>query len=242
VCVHLTKIHKLLIVAVTIVAIVSVLVYNSIRYGRNNALTASCYSNIKTIFLALHSYESEKHCLPPAAIFDEHGHKLHSWRVLILPYIDDECAELYKQYSFDEPWNGPNNRKLFDKCPDCFRCPLNTSDKSTTNYLSVIGPATLWTNSENEPVNDLNCILLLENKSKIICWLEPKDFSIDEAEDIIKKSINNKELPDRHYSYCDWRHGSDLCEIDEWEFGKTPVITSTGEKREKKEGELKQIP
>ena len=35
---------------------------------------------------------------------------MHSWRVLLLPYLDR--SDLYKAYDFTEPWDGPNNRKL----------------------------------------------------------------------------------------------------------------------------------
>ena len=35
---------------------------------------------------------------------------MHSWRVLILPYF---CmGDIYNQYNFNEPWNGPKNRLL----------------------------------------------------------------------------------------------------------------------------------
>ena len=40
---------------------------------------------------------------------------MHSWRVLLLPYLDQ--LELYNAYRFDEPWDGPNNRLLADRMP-----------------------------------------------------------------------------------------------------------------------------
>ena len=42
----------------------------------------------------------------------------YSWRVAILPYLEQN--ELYKRYNFDEPWDGPNNRKLLDQMPAIF--------------------------------------------------------------------------------------------------------------------------
>ena len=45
----------------------------------------------------------------------------YSWRVAILPYL--EHNPLYRQYNFDEPWDGPNNRKLIDKMPAIYSYP-----------------------------------------------------------------------------------------------------------------------
>jgi hypothetical protein len=224
----LKKFNRISIITITITTLISVvLACYIIHYGRNNALTVKCYSNLKFLLFALNCYAQEKHCLPPAAIVDNKGQKLHSWRVLILPYLDEECIELYKQYSFDEPWNGPNNRKLFDKCPDYFRCPINASDKRTTNYLAVVGPGTLWTDNENKLVANVKRILLLENQSKKICWLDPEDFNPDEAKEIIQDKTNRINLLDRHYSYCNWQNVSDLSKINEWEYGKPPIITES---------------
>ena len=55
-------------------------------------------------------YEDEHGCFPPAYVADASGRPMHSWRVLILPYLDQQ--QLYDQYDFSEPWNGPNNQQL----------------------------------------------------------------------------------------------------------------------------------
>jgi len=37
---------------------------------------------------------------------------MHSWRVLILPYMGEEEQQLYSRYNLNEPWNSPENHKL----------------------------------------------------------------------------------------------------------------------------------
>ena len=71
------------------------------------------------------------------------GRPWHSWRILILPYI--EAEGLFEEYGFSEPWDGPNNRQLAGRMPRLYAFhgderPGNT----TTNYLAVIGPETAW--------------------------------------------------------------------------------------------------
>jgi Protein of unknown function (DUF1559) len=60
--------------------------------------------------LAVANYHETYGCFPPAYVADRDGKPIHSWRVLILPFLEQQ--ELYRAYNFDEPWNGPNNRKL----------------------------------------------------------------------------------------------------------------------------------
>ena len=106
---------------------------------------------------------------------------MHSWRVLILPYIDQ--GDLYKEYHFDEPWDGPNNRKLASRMPAVYALhgeerPGNT----TTNYLAVVGAETIWHGSKGvsrDAVKDATSttILLVENKGAGVHWMEPRDLS-----------------------------------------------------------------
>ena len=85
----------------------------------NAAQRAECSNNLRQIAIALTNYSSVHGCLPPAYIPDKNGKPKHSWRVLILPFVEQKA--LYKRYNFDEPWNGPNNRKLAGRRPDVIR-------------------------------------------------------------------------------------------------------------------------
>jgi len=77
-------------------------------------MTASARSvssnNLKQIGLALHNYHDTYGTLPPAAIVDKKGKPLLSWRVAILPYIEQD--NLYKQFKLDEPWDSKHNLAL----------------------------------------------------------------------------------------------------------------------------------
>ena len=136
------------------------------------------------IALALSAYEQHYGCLPPASIADANGKPMHSWRVLILPFMERE--ELYDAYSFDEPWDGPNNKKLHNIFLRPFCCPndsQNASGANNTNYLAVVGPGTAWpgtTSTSTKMVADglSNTILLVEVANSGIHWLEPRDLPV----------------------------------------------------------------
>jgi hypothetical protein len=82
----------------------------AVQSARETARRMQCANNLKQISLAMLSYEQQYHSLPPAFVADKNGRPMHSWRVLLLPYLD--CKPLYDAYHFDEPWDGPHNRAL----------------------------------------------------------------------------------------------------------------------------------
>jgi hypothetical protein len=123
---------------------------------------------------------------------------MHSWRVLILPYIEQN--ELYKEYRFDEPWDGPNNRKLASRMPKVYALHgEERPDNVTTNYLAVVGPETIWRAGEGIRYDKVadgtgNTILIVENVGANVPWMEPRDLSFADMDFRINsaKGINSK--------------------------------------------------
>ena len=130
--------------------------------------------------MAVANYESAHGHFPPAYLADEAGTPRHSWRVLILPYIEEQ--KLYDAYRFDEPWDGPNNAKLAGRMPRVFALHgLGSPGGTTTNYLAVVGPETAWpgsTPAKREAITDdpASTILVVENLGAGVHWMEPRDL------------------------------------------------------------------
>jgi hypothetical protein len=148
---------------------------------------AFCANHLAQVATALLEYHRVNGRFPPAYIADADGRPMHSWRALILPYMRHKS--LYKQYKFDEPWNGPNNRKLLAACPSAFVCPGDESNSDSpsdcTNFVAVVGPRTAWSGSKSKRDIDLaplsQTILLVEIAEPGIPWLEPRDLPADPA-------------------------------------------------------------
>jgi hypothetical protein len=153
---------------------------------RRASLRSQCKNNLKQIGLALHNYADTYGSFPPAYIADENGRPMHSWRVLILPYLDQ--APLYNQYRFDEPWDGPNNRKLASTILAVFNCPSDdhggTGNASTmTNYVAIVGPETPWPERGATKIRDITdgtsaTLLVVEVANSGIHWMEPRDLHV----------------------------------------------------------------
>lgn len=55
----------------------------------------SCGNNLRQIVVALHNYHDVYGSFPPAYIADKSGRPMHSWRVLVLPFMEQTL--LYNQ-------------------------------------------------------------------------------------------------------------------------------------------------
>jgi hypothetical protein len=104
-------------------------------------------NNLKQIALAMHGYHDAIGSFPPAAVCDKKGKPQLSWRVLILPYIEQDA--LYKQFKLDEPWDSDNNKKLIAKMPKIY-APPNQNTYGYTFYRGFTGPNT-WLPPQQQP-------------------------------------------------------------------------------------------
>ncbi|QDU95333.1 DUF1559 family PulG-like putative transporter [Lignipirellula cremea] len=143
-----------------------------------------CVNNLHAISSALLKFYVMKEGFPRAYITDENGQPMHSWRVLLLPHLDQEA--LYRQYDFNEPWDGPNNRKLMDRCPDVFRCPPHEGDRNFTRYQVVVAPGTGWKANERMKFPEftdelLNTIMVIETDGPGTNWLDPTPLTLEEV-------------------------------------------------------------
>ena len=111
---------------------------------REGTKRIACNNNLRQISLALYNYEKANGCPLSAYIAGKNGRPMHSWRVLILPYLGDDT--LFKRYNLNEPWDGPNNKKLLDSMPGFFACPCDSDARSDncTDYVAVVGSDAAW--------------------------------------------------------------------------------------------------
>src|SRR6185312_11489838 len=90
------------------------------------------------IMIGLHQYHDAHGKLPPPAITDKAGKPLLSWRVALLPYL--EQVALYNQFHLDEPWDSEHNRKLLPQMPKVYACTGNApSVPYGTFYQAFVG-------------------------------------------------------------------------------------------------------
>lgn len=117
---------------------------------------------------------------------------MHSWRVLLLPYLEHQA--LYDEYDFAESWDGAKNRKLAARMPRIYAFHGDERpDNTTTNYLAVIGPETVWPGPSTVTERDVSdgsgtTILLVENWGAGVHWMEPRDLRFADMDFTVNSS------------------------------------------------------
>jgi prepilin-type processing-associated H-X9-DG protein len=156
------------------------------RPARQAAIRSQCVNNEKQIGLAIHNYISRHNSFPPAYTADKAGKPLLSWRVLILPYLEQDA--LYQEFHLDEAWDSPYNKALIAKMPVTYRCPSEGDDLASqgkTRYLSPRGKATIFAGTETVKLRDVtdgtsNTIMVVEaGDANAVVWTRPDDWDVD---------------------------------------------------------------
>ena len=156
------------------------------RPARQAAIRTQCVNNEKQIGLAIHNYISVHQSFPPAYTTDKAGKPLLSWRVLILPYIEQDA--LYREFHLDEAWDSPHNKALIARMPAPYRCPSENDDLSSqgkTRYVTPRGKSTIFPGAETVKLRDVtdgtsNTIMVVEaGDANAVVWTKPDDWETD---------------------------------------------------------------
>ncbi len=139
-------------------------------------------NNLKQIGLALHSFYDDKGYLPPAVVYDKDGHPLYSWRILILPYIEE--SSLYQKFHLDEPWDSQHNLPLSQETPHTYRSHFHTNEDGHTAYQALIGPGTAFERpglTWADFPDGLGSTIMVAEAGDLVPWAKPIDLVYDPA-------------------------------------------------------------
>lgn len=145
--------------------------------------------NLRNIGIAMHTFHDAYKILPPQAICDKKtGKPLLSWRVAILPYIEQE--PLYRQFKLEEPWDSAHNIKLLDQMPATYAAPLGEGKQKGSTFFQVFtGPGAMFELIPNAKTpfgavgqrlaaiadGTSNTLMVVEG-GKAVPWTKPEDI------------------------------------------------------------------
>jgi hypothetical protein len=158
----------------------------AVTSAREAARRAQSTNNLKQIALGMLNHESVYQTFPAACMADQEGKPLLSWRVAILPLIEED--QLYRQFHLDEPWDSEHNQSLMGKMPPLFLAPgsRHTAAQGKTNYLTVRGDNTAFPGTDATKLAQISdgtsmTIMVVEvNDQTAVPWTKPEDFTVSD--------------------------------------------------------------
>lgn len=142
------------------------------------ARRVACANNLRAIAQAMLIYEQEHGTLPPACTRDAAGKPLHSWRTLLLPYLEER--ELYDSIDLTKPWDDPANAAARERMPHVYRCPSGTAPDGHTTYMVVVSPDGCFREEGSVSVAEVlqpsKTLLVAEFPTqRAVPWMAPED-------------------------------------------------------------------
>lgn len=166
------------------------LLVSFVRCVSHYALEGRTVVDAKHLALSIINCESRDGHYPAAYSADSQGRPLLSWRVHILPYLDEKA--LYQSFHLNEPWDSPHNLTLLDKMPYHFCKRTSSLPTGHTCWLAVVGPRTaivkpqrMPDGSWSSPVKSIpdgtsRTILIVQvDDAAAVPWTKPVDYEYD---------------------------------------------------------------
>lgn len=170
------------VAVIVFIATLAFLLFPSVSTPVGFSHRVQCQSNLQQISLAMQNYHEEYGSFPPAYTVDSKGNRLHSWRTLLLPMLDQH--ELYEKIDLSKPWDDPANSEAREwnlGQEFSFKCPTTNIPETHTLYQAVISPAGLFYNNEPRTFADVTdnhgkTMAVIEvPESQAVHWMSPND-------------------------------------------------------------------
>lgn len=168
-----------LLTTLGIIGILIALLLPAKRTAREAARRSQCKNNLKQIGLALHNYADHYNALPPAYTVDSNGKPLHSWRTLILPYLDQ--APLYNKINLSKAWDDPANAEACKAAIPGFQCPSTTCPATHTTYMVVVAGSGCFCLNASRQFSEITdgrgeTLMVIEaDPAHAVHWMSPVD-------------------------------------------------------------------
>ena len=226
-----TLLEGLVVLAIALLLIA--LLLPNVRQGgyREGNQRLQTRNDLKMIGLALHNYHDEYGMFPPAVLRDDKGTVLHSWRTLILPYLDQ--ASLYQKIDLSMPYNDPVNAEAYRTAVNGYRSVYDQSGSAKTRFLAVVGPDYAFDSTQPRKIPEFTAgtstsFLVIEvAESQAVHWMDP----VDADEKFLKSLGPRGSFPHESGFHALYADGSvRFISVKEWVADRNSFLSITGPK------------
>ncbi len=152
-------------------------------------------NHFKQVMLAFHNFHDLNNTFPPSAIFGPDGKPTLSWRVALLPFLDQR--ELFDAFHLDEPWDSPHNKALIAKMPEIFTTPDSPAAPGKTRIRVFEGPGTMFNGDKAIPVagvtDGVSNTVAIVTAAEAVPWTKPGDLPFVQGKLLPALDASNEE-------------------------------------------------
>jgi len=162
---------------------------------------------LKWIAIAMQSYEREHGHFPPPVVTDRTGRPLYSWRVALLPYLDEKA--MHERFHLDEPWDSEHNRRFVQQMPDVYKSSGVDLPAGHTRFLVLRGEGTVFPGGQQKiSVRDIpdgtrdTVMAVTASPDAAVPWTKPQDIAF-EPKKPTQNLANNQPGDNFSVIFCD---------------------------------------
>lgn len=170
--------------------------------ARDAAYRRTVMNSLKQLGLGMHNFHDLHGRFPPQKLVDGEGTPMLSWRVLILPFLDQK--DLYDQFRLNEPWDSEHNLRLATQMPDVFRSPDDSAELTAAGRTRFVGPLTdqsmLGRPGDSVQIREIidgtsNTIMVVQTTAdQAVIWTKPADLVIRDDRPVFEQIAGGAEL------------------------------------------------
>lgn len=153
--------------------------------AREQAARAAKMNSMKYLGLGLHGYHAKEKHFPPRALKNEQGVDLMSWRVAILPHIDQ--AAMHRVLKLDQAWNSEANQVATSTLIPVYCDQPELGPKTTIR--APVYPGSLWVwEGQSKSIRDVtdgtsNTIALIDAPAAAaVEWANPEPWVLSQED------------------------------------------------------------
>jgi hypothetical protein len=152
-----------------------------VEHVQESANRTVATGQLKMLGLGMHNYYGQHGRFPPATLGGANGNALLSWRVSLLPYIEQRA--LHQRFKLDEPWDSPHNYALLAEMPDTYAAKHRPEVAAGMTVFQVfVGRGTAF-----DPAKPLQLpptdfpggpreLVLIAEAAQPVPWTKPEDL------------------------------------------------------------------
>jgi hypothetical protein len=172
---------RVVLIVILALGLVAIILLPKLAHVHQATKRMLCASRLRQVGIAMHNYHKDHGHLPPAVVYGKDGQPLYSWRVVLLPYLEE--GQLYKEFRLEEAWDSPHNGALLARMPKVYAPADDVKTEPYTTFCQVfVGEGAAFEHNRKVTLEEIKegdglaCTILAVEAGEAVPWTKPVDL------------------------------------------------------------------